>query len=132
MNCGADGIDQLAEAARKRTKLAETLVAIEKQQARMSLFAMEGTAPTLCQRFTHISQARELQLLNRYMCKNPVKAAESETAKSNTVLSQALHSGLIPGPYNHVVPLAPVSVSIHTGSVETAPPTHNLENILKS
>lgn len=59
---------------------AEKLIAIERQQARISPFAMEGTDPILRQRFLQLSQARELQLLETEMSPSQVKDSHIQPA----------------------------------------------------
>ena len=57
---GSDGIHALAEASRKRNKIAEELVKVERQSALMKLFSMEGTDPSLRERFLKAAQKKAL------------------------------------------------------------------------
>lgn len=60
---GADGIEKLARAAHKRTKVAEEVVKIQKQQSMIALFSMPGTDLEKLQELIEISQAKVLASL---------------------------------------------------------------------
>ena len=57
---GSDRIHALAEPSRKRNKIAEELVKTERQSALMNLFSMEGTDPSLRERFLKAAQKKAL------------------------------------------------------------------------
>ena len=59
----ADGISRPGEASLKRNKVAEELIAVEKQQSFVALFSMPSTNTSLCHRFIQISQLKEIYLL---------------------------------------------------------------------
>ena len=63
LKSGADGIARLAEASQKRNKVAEEMLAVEKQQSLVALFSMPGTNSSLRQRFIQLSQLKENALL---------------------------------------------------------------------
>lgn len=60
---GAKGIEALAEASRKRTKLSCELLAIEKMKVRMQLFSMPGGSEADRTKFVQLMQAEALQEL---------------------------------------------------------------------
>ena len=57
---GSNGNHALAEASRKRNKIAEELVKVKRQSALMKLFSMEGTDPSLWERFLKAAQKKAL------------------------------------------------------------------------
>jgi len=62
---GAEGIEKLAEASYKRTKVAEDMLQVEKQQSMIALFSMPGTDPAVQQRFLQLSQLKALAALEK-------------------------------------------------------------------
>ena len=55
---GSDGIQVLAEVSRKRNKISEQLVEVERESALMKLFLTEGTDPETRKCFLEVTQAR--------------------------------------------------------------------------
>lgn len=63
MHKGAEGIEKLAEASLKRTKIAEEMLQIDKQQSMIALFSMPGTESSVQRRFIELSQMKALENL---------------------------------------------------------------------
>lgn len=70
---GADGIEMLAEASKKRNALAAELLEVEKQRAMITLFSMEGTDPSKRAKFISLAQEDALEKMN--------KAKDGESSK---------------------------------------------------
>ena len=64
---GADGIEQLAKAAKRRNDIAEELFYVEKQKAVTELFRLPGTDEILRNRYLQVAQSEALKRLER-MC----------------------------------------------------------------
>lgn len=65
LNKGADSIEKLVEASLKRTKIAENMLEIERQQSLVALFSMPGTEAAMQKRFIALSQAKALATLEQ-------------------------------------------------------------------
>lgn len=63
MRKGADGIEGLVEQSRKRNMIAERMLKIEAQKARMELFNMEGTTLAMRHKFLQAEQAKALKMM---------------------------------------------------------------------
>lgn len=62
---GAEAKDKMPEASRKRTKLAEEGLSIDKQKSLISLFSMADTDLQLRRRFLRVSQFQALAELQK-------------------------------------------------------------------
>ena len=78
---GAKGIESLAEASTKRTKLSTELLSIEKMKARMQLFSMPGGSAANREKFLEMMQAEALREMERSEARE--KLTETATAATN-------------------------------------------------
>ena len=62
---GADGIEQLAKAAKRRNDIAEQLLDVEKQKAITDLFRLPGTSAILRNRYLRVAQSEALKRLEK-------------------------------------------------------------------
>lgn len=83
---GAEAIEKMAESSRKRAKVAEELLKIDKQKSLMALFSMEGTDPSMKKQFLELAQQNALKELDAISGKHEAPAAgrsDSSQTQSN-------------------------------------------------
>ena len=62
---GADGIEQLTKAAKRRNDIAEQLLHVEKQKASAALFRLSETSAILRNRYLRVPQSEALKRLEK-------------------------------------------------------------------
>lgn len=115
---GADAIDKMAEASRKRTKIAEEALSIDRQKSLISLFSMADTDPNIRRRFLRLSQLQALAELEKNCDAAVVTSNDHVSSDPNNVPLPPLplQHGSVPVLPQHVVYQAAAS----TNAVESA------------
>lgn len=89
---GAHGIKKLAEAAAKRTNIAEEILSVGRQQSMISLFSMPGTDKFLQERFIRLSQVKALSCFEEEL-KN-LNTAEEQSGESTESVNSQIREGV--------------------------------------
>lgn len=89
---GADAIEAIAETSRKKVKIAEEMMSIDKQKSMIALFSMPGTNPQMKTKFMELSQLKALKELEKECNQG---TTNQEQSQSQRILSQ---SSLLPPP----------------------------------
>lgn len=79
LNRGAMAVEQLAESSRKKARVAEGMLEVERQKGLVDLFSMSGTNPETLARFREVSQKKELKRLEREL------TIENNTQQTNAI-----------------------------------------------
>lgn len=87
---GAKAIEEIAESSRKKAKVAEGLLEVQKQKSYIDLFSLPGTDPSKLQKFRELYQAKVLNDLEK---RSQNKAAGS--SKDRTVDDEITGTGAL-------------------------------------
>lgn len=95
---GAEAIEKMAEASRKRTKIAEQMLALDKQKSMVTLFSMPGTDEGMRMEFMRVTQMRALSELHGGVFSSSADQSISDSASARTASAHINNQNVPPTP----------------------------------